>query len=267
MFRILILCCLLMFSVNGYSQSPTLSTVLTEMESSIKKLSNYQFEFSSRERFPDGFTEGNGIVQLYFDPLIIRMKQTAPLSETEIIYDTRKNENKLLVKPKALPKGILLSPNAPKIRKQSHHPILDIGFKNVLEFFQHSQTKYRNELEEMTTISTGKTPTGTPCWLLSINFTNQAETKEITLEESTSIDELAKQHHINPYKLLEVNGFRSYKRLPAGTTLKLPLHYAQSIDLYLDKNTFLPITQVIYDEKGLLEQYDYRNIKSGINLE
>lgn len=254
--------CLLCFIPSVFGQSPTLTTVINKLEQSIQQLSNYQFDFSSRERFPNGYTEGSGTVQLYFDPIIIKMKQTAPLKDTELLYDSGKNKDKILVKPKGLPKGLLLSPNAPKIRKHSHHSILDIGFQNVLDFLKHSQALYGDQFEQMVTIHSAKTLDGKNCLLLSINLTNKTVTEQITVEQTISIKTLAKQRHISEYKIMELNNLKSYRKIQAGTTLNLPKHYAHSIDLYLDKSTFLPITQIIYDESGLLEHYDYRNIKT-----
>lgn len=259
---VLIILCLPTFNSTAvFCQSPTLASVISKLESSIQQLSNYQFDFNSRERFPHGYTEGSGTVQLYFDPRIIKMKQTAPLSDTEIIYDAGKHEDKLLVKPKGLPKGLLLSPNAPKIRKHSHHSLLDIGFQNVLDFLNHSKSVYEDQFEEMVTIKPSKTLDGATCLLLSIRLTNEALTQQITVDQTTSIQTLAKQHHISEYKIIELNQLKSYRKITAGTSLVLPKHYAHRIDLYLDKSTYLPITQIIYDELGLLEHYDYRNIK------
>lgn len=259
---VLILFCLLFLSTSIFCQSPTLGAIINKLEGSIQQLSNYQFDFSSRERFSDGYTEGSGTVQLYFDPVVIKMIQTAPLKDTELLYDSSKDKDKILVKPKGLPKGLLLSPNAPKIRKHSHHSILDIGFQNVLDFLKHSQTVYGDQFEQMVTVQPAKTLDGKSCLLLSINLTDEAVTEQITIEQTTSLQELAKQRHISEYKIMELNNLKSYRKITAGTTLKLPKHYAHSIDLFLDNSTFLPITQIIYDESGLLEHYDYRNIKT-----
>ncbi len=241
-----------------FAQSPTLQTVISKLENSLNQRPHYQFDFSSRERFPDGYSEGSGTVQLYSDPLLIKMRQTAPLSDTEITYEPSKHNGKLLVKPKGMPKGILLSPNAPKIRKHSHHSILDIGFQTTLDFIKRANEKYD---KQAISIRPATTLDGKHCILLSIKLTDVAKTKQITLEESTSLYSLAKQYDISEYKIIELNGLKSNKKVQAGTTLTLPLHYAHTIELYLDKTSYLPITQIIYDELGLLEQYDYRNIK------
>jgi len=51
-----------------------------------------------------------------------------------------------------------------------------------------------------------------------------------------------------------------YDDVKAGQVLRVPTSYAKSIELWIDKELMLPIRQVIFDDKGKYEEYEYRSL-------
>jgi len=56
----------------------------------------------------------------------------------------------------------------------------------------------------------------------------------------------------------EIKNFGDVK---PGQIIIIPNAYARKTVLYIDKNTYLPILQTMYDDIGLFEQYEFYNLQ------
>ena len=55
-------------------------------------------------------------------------------------------------------------------------------------------------------------------------------------------------------------GLSLYDKLNAGSVIKIPNDYAARIELLIDQIEHLPVVIKIYDDHGLFEQYEYKNL-------
>lgn len=253
LYTLLILICL------GYTakvKAQDSNAVIAKMLKSIDNCKTLQFDIETRERFGDEYFIGQGKVKLRTAPHQLYMKQLAPNPGIEILYSEGKNKNKALVKPKGPMMALLLSPNSGKMRKYNHHSILEIGFRNIAELIRNTKKNANPKI----TISETTGLDNKPVLLLAIDFDDYSY-QEVVLEEDTRLVDLANAKGISAYKVYEKNNLKSFSTLKKGTTLKLPTRYCSTIELYIDKSTFLPTSQAMYDELGLFERYDYTNIK------
>ena len=53
---------------------------------------------------------------------------------------------------------------------------------------------------------------------------------------------------------------KNFTSVKAGQVIKVPITYAKRIVVYIDKLTYLPIYQELYDTKGLMATYEYHNL-------
>jgi outer membrane lipoprotein-sorting protein len=62
--------------------------------------------------------------------------------------------------------------------------------------------------------------------------------------------------------IMQINqGIDSYDDIKAGQQIKVPNAYARKTVLYIDKETYLPIVQKMYDEKSLFAHYEFHNLQ------
>ena len=62
--------------------------------------------------------------------------------------------------------------------------------------------------------------------------------------------------------ILEKNpGIKHYRDVQEGQLIRVPIAYAQKMTLDIDPLTYLPVIIEIFDEQGLYERYEYRDIR------
>ena len=54
---------------------------------------------------------------------------------------------------------------------------------------------------------------------------------------------------------------KGYLDVKPGQVIHIPNNYAKSLTLYISKNTLLPLVELIYDDKGLYERYEFTELK------
>lgn len=70
-----------------------------------------------------------------------------------------------------------------------------------------------------------------------------------------------RKFRLDEYSLLELNDIKSYDGVKAGQTIKVPNSLCKKIEMYIDKENYLPLYQKLYDDKGLMATYEYTNLK------
>jgi outer membrane lipoprotein-sorting protein len=65
---------------------------------------------------------------------------------------------------------------------------------------------------------------------------------------------------VNDHMILEINpAIDDYEDVKAGQVIKVPNSFARKIILKIDKKSFLPMAQTVYDEKGLYSVVEFSN--------
>ena len=52
---------------------------------------------------------------------------------------------------------------------------------------------------------------------------------------------------------------KDYEDVHEGQIIRVSNYYNRKIEFYIDRNTWLPLRQMIYDQKGLYERYEVKN--------
>ena len=82
-----------------------------------------------------------------------------------------------------------------------------------------------------------------------------------TCTKSETLYAFAERMNLSEYMIMEKNGLSYGARLSAGQSISIPTSFAKEVVLYIDKENYMPIVQMIYDDKGLFEKYEFRNLK------
>jgi outer membrane lipoprotein-sorting protein len=81
-----------------------------------------------------------------------------------------------------------------------------------------------------------------------------------------TIISIAKKLQLSEYMIMQHNGLGSYTSIHIGQTIMVPNNYGKEITMYIDQATMLPLLLQVNDEKGLFEQYIFRNINLNVTI-
>lgn len=85
--------------------------------------------------------------------------------------------------------------------------------------------------------------------------------------DGETVNEIADKLNVSAYLIIENNpGLTSYVQDCSGLVLKVPSHYGKQVKLHIDAQHGLPTLIEVYDEKGLVGRYEYRNYKINVRL-
>ncbi len=99
------------------------------------------------------------------------------------------------------------------------------------------------------------------CYKLSIAFSDFSWTP-YTIQKGETILTVAKRMNLSEYMILEKNPeLDGYDDVHEGQVIQIPNVYARTILLMIDKEYMLPISEKIFDDKGLFESYEYHHLK------
>jgi hypothetical protein len=74
------------------------------------------------------------------------------------------------------------------------------------------------------------------------------------------LNSIARKLNISEYAILERNDeIDFYDDIIPGQEIKVPSSYAKKMILYIDKEYMLPLVIKVYDDRGIYEQYAYKN--------
>src|SRR5690606_18453639 len=81
------------------------------------------------------------------------------------------------------------------------------------------------------------------------------------IKDGENITDLAYRLNISDFMILELNkNLVDYHSVKPGQQILIPNVYAKKTILYIDKKTFLPVVQIMHDQEGLYEQYEFSNL-------
>jgi len=252
---------------NALSSAPTSRDVITGMLGAIDKTRTLQYTFKSYERLKDGktfYTEMEMKVQV--SPVkVYGFTKSDPNKGVEVLYVTGKWENKALVNPGKWLPNVKLSPYGDRMRENQHHTILDSGFGLLADIIRNAMSKADTEKPgEFNSIFQYEgdiTWEGRACYKISINDPTFAYV-DYTVQPGDNIDNIARRKFICGYLIIEKNpSVKDWESLKPGMKIKIPSSYAKKTILYIDKRNYLPVVQIMHDEAGQFEKYEFHNLK------
>jgi hypothetical protein len=184
-----------------------------------------------------------------------------PNTGVEVLFVQGKNQNKALIKPNKFPYiNLNLDVQNSLLRNKQHHTIEELGFTYFGEVFKHDMQKAGSSFESRISLKGTKKWENYDCYVISIE-NDDFQYLNYTLKPEETILSVAKKHKLSEYMILELNKeIAGYQTTKPGYTIKIPNYYSKKSILYIDKKTFLPVLKAIFDDKGLFEKYEYKNL-------
>ena len=248
-------------SFQAFSQDKNVSEVINKMLTACDNLKSSGFVLKSTERLKDGaLHESEVIVKLQRNPLKIYVYCINPNPGAEGLWRIGELNNHVLVNPNGFPFfNLRLNTHHPLLRKGQHHTIEDMGFDYISNVFKHYLEKSGGEILKNFSLHGNVQFDGRNC--IQLVYENPEYNYAVyRSSKNESLKKIAKANFVNDYMLLCINKeIKGYDELKAGQTIKLPVTYGKKIVLYIDKISHLPLVQMIFDEHGLYEKYEFKS--------
>ena len=250
-----------LFESSGKEDALKINEIIEKTMKSIKSTTVLSFTFTRFERINGKMESGSSDIKLETNPFKLYLKTLGPDGGQELEYGI-KGGNKAVIKPNAFPFITLrLDPFNSLLRDKQHHTIFEIGFTYFGKIMTSFSQKINYRYKDFCTIDGDVEWKGRECISVSCNYPQFAYVKYIVKKDET-LTSIASRLNLSDYMMLEKNSetVDDYDDLDENEEILIPNLYCKKIIFYVDKENFLPIRQLIYDDLGLFEEYQYFNL-------
>jgi LysM repeat protein len=251
----------LLISVSTIAQDIDKHEMFRKMMTTIDGIETLSFRLDKTERIKGKMMPGSQDVKLNVSPHRAYLKIHVPNKGAEVLYREGENKGNCKVNPNAFPYMTLnLDPDGAILRKDQHHSVKELGFKYTGDLLNFVYNKYRSKMDDYVSINGDITYDGRECLIVTLtNKEYKIETYSVKAGED--IIKIARKLRLDEYALLELNDIKDFDDIKAGQTIKVPNSLCKQIEMYIDKENYLPLYQKLFDEKGLMATYEYSNLK------
>jgi len=179
---------------------------------------------------------------------------------TEVLWIDGENKNEALVHPNSFPYVTLsLDPDGSIMRKDQHHSITSTGYDYFEDLLKQVADNSKADFDSHFLYLGEVTFNGAKCYSMRV-LAPSFKYVPYVVQKGETVITIAKKLCLSEYKIREYNHLSSYTSVVAGQELVVPDSYAKEMTLYIDKTTMLPLFVKVEDDKGLFEQYIFKNV-------
>jgi outer membrane lipoprotein-sorting protein len=258
----LILCLPFLLCAHYPDENISSKEIINKMSASIDKISTLKFKLKKKERINGELKSGEQDVKFQRSPKKIYTKVLAPNVGVEVLWIEDPNNKKAYVNPNAFPYFTLsLDPYNSILRKNNHHTIHEVGFDYINSIINQIAKKSAGDFGKFFVYEDDVIFDKKNCYKIVIDYTPYTYLS-YTVKEGETVTTIAYKLFVSDYMILQLNKIEDYDDVKAGQVIKIPNAYAKKTILFIDKENFLPISQMMYDEKGsLYSQYEFFNLQ------
>ncbi|MCB0504434.1 MAG: LysM peptidoglycan-binding domain-containing protein [Cyclobacteriaceae bacterium] len=239
-----------------YAQTPR--EIVDSMFYKTNELKGFIAVINKTERFEEEYVIQKSLVKLNRDPIKIYIRQLMPKEGIEVLVDSARYR-KAIVNLNSFPwVNLYLDPQGIFMRKNQHHTVYDSGFDLMTSILK---IELRSNNPKQSLVRKDDTEWNGQKMFKLILSNNDYKLIDYTVKNGETVDDIADRFKINGYSILELNDdVNGYSDVEAGQIIKIPNHYAKTMELHIDQTTFLPLVIKVFDYKGLYEKYEYNSI-------
>lgn len=149
------------------------------------------------------------------------------------------------------------------VRSGSHHNLFASNPNYTAEIIRDTYQKVGKDFPAIFKKEGEVVFDGKSCYKIVVDYTPY-KLYNYKVKAGEDVFSIAKKLYLNEFKIKELNKLEDYTGLKAGQVLVLPNAYARKTILFIDKKSGLPLVQIIYDELGFFERYEYHDVQ--VNL-
>ena len=262
------LLCLLLASAKpaGITGPPQTRDIVVKMISAIQQHRGCQFTMKSYERFKG---QKNLIYNEFYMKVMVSPTKvySKVLSEknkgTELLYEKGVRDGKILVNAGKMLPNLKLSPYSSMLTKDQHHTMLSAGFSIISRLVGDAIKKadQQNRFQDVFRFAGEGTFQNRACWKITIDDPTYKLTTH-GCQKGDNIYTVALRLLVPEYSMVELNDWvKNFETDLSGKQIQVPSAYAKKTVLWIDQETFFPLVQEVYDERGLFEKYEYYNLQ------
>ncbi len=243
------------------SQTPDPTRILSEMITAVRNIKTIQFSIVQTERM-DGILDNQvDAVKMQLSPLKMYISAESPGKSYEVLWLQGENKGDAWVHPGTFPYITLsLNPEG-NTMKLGHHSIFAINLNYIADLVNDAMIKDRKDLSKIVQYQGLYDVDGRLCYKIVLNYPTFKQIPYV-VRKAEDLVSIAADHHVSEYMIFERNkNIKNYTDITPGQTILIPERYAKSIVLFIDKISKLPIIEMMYDDAGLFERYEFRKIK------
>jgi outer membrane lipoprotein-sorting protein len=244
-----------------FAQEVDKHEIFRKMMTTINGIKTLSFKLDKTERIKGKMMPGSQDVKLNVKPFKVYLKVYVPNKGAEVLYIEGENKGNAKVNPNAFPYMTLnLDPDGDILRKDQHHSVKELGFGYTGDLLNHVYNKYKDKINDYVTINGDVTYDGRKCWNVTL-VNKEYKIENYTVQSGETILTIARKLRLDEYALLELNNIKDFDDVKAGQTIKVQNSLCKQIEMYIDQETYLPLYQKLFDEKGLMAVYEYSKLK------
>ena len=251
-----------------FAQDKNLKVALIDkMIKAIDDHNQMEFKMYRSERSKNGFTDGKFYAKLINKPYKLYIKNFKPKPGSEILYIKGQNDDKALINPNSFPYfSISLDPDNNLLLAGGHHSLREAGFTLFSNMFKLYKVNYGEELYNRITYHGMFKWNDRVCYKISIDYPDYS-TKKYTPKKGETLYSISRDQLLNIGKLREYNiKYDDDDILDESDEIIIQNVYAKKAVIFIDNENYFPIYQLIYDEEGLYEKYQYVDLNLDISF-
>ncbi len=254
---------LIVLTVQAIGQNIDPYEITSEMIKTALAVDEMYVEMEKNERIDDEVIMEIYKMKLQYDPFkLYSIKVDDPDRQPELLFIDGWNSNKAFIYPGGFPwLNISLDPMGSIMRRNQHHTLFESGFRYAIGILDHLFRKYGNDVRDMSSYKGSKVVNKVDCYLVELE-NNYFKKVRYTVKEGEDVLDIADKLKISEYKILEYNDdVDDFDDVEAGQEIMISNDYSMRTLIAIDKKRMIPIQVKVYDEIGLFEQLDFRNVK------
>lgn len=235
--------------------------ILDNMFAAIKNIKTLTFTLKKKERIDNDLKYGEQKVKFKTLPKRIYTEIVIPNKGVELIYEQGKNDNMGYLNPNGFPYvNLNLNPYSSTLRKGNHHTIHEVGFEYISAIISDIYKEAGPDFNRIFLIEGNVVFQGKNCYKLIIDYFPY-KLVPYTVLPNENVTDIAYKLFVSDYMILQYNKtVKDYDNVRPGQVIMVPNAYAKKTILYIDKITFMPLVQIMYDDKGLIAQYEFHDL-------
>jgi hypothetical protein len=241
--------------------NPAPESLIRQMIAETRDINTLAYTMRKFERIGGKMTEQVAEIRFNRSPFKVYARQRYPNDGLEILYSEGENRGRVLVNPNGFPWiNVSLDPHCHQIRKDQHHSVFDTGYDLVLDILEHLVNKYRMKTDDILKLISIDLVNGKSCWVLSLDNPNFGY-RSYTVQQGETLISIANKFRLSEHMILEKNEeIDGYHDIEAGQTIQIPNDYCPKMILTIEQDRMIPVIMKIYDEKGLYELYEFKDV-------
>jgi outer membrane lipoprotein-sorting protein len=251
---------LLLYLPVSYAQQVSCKEIIERMIKAIDETKTLSFNMKQFVRINNSIKKSEFNARIQVNPRKIYLQMIYPKEKIELLYNSEKSD-KVLVKPNSFPFiPIELDPYSNLLREDNHHTIFELGFTFMGSVIKQAIAMAGKDFDKYFECKGTVNFEGRDCYAVIINF-YEFKFIDYTVKPGETLRKIAQEKKISEHMILENNPkIKDFNDVKPGQVIKIPNGYAKKTILYIDKEHYLPIMMSMFDDKGLYERFEYRNL-------